>query len=50
MPHKAAGWRTDPPVSVPSEMWHMCALMAAADPPEDPPAVNVGSMGFRVGP
>ena len=36
-PEKAAGWRIEPPVSVPSVRAAMPAATAAAAPPEDPP-------------
>ena len=35
MPQRAAGWRTEPPVSVPSAHQPSPAATAAADPPED---------------
>ena len=40
MPVKAAGWRIDPPVSVPIAARHKSAATADADPPEDPPGVS----------
>src|SRR5215207_9098661 len=39
MPVKAAGWRMEPPVSVPVAAGAMPAATAAADPPDDPPGV-----------
>ena len=50
MPQCAAGWRTEPPVSVPSAAAIAPAATAAAGPPDEPPAIRVGSSGFRVGP
>src|SRR3546814_11173506 len=49
-PHKAAGWRTEPPVSVPVAAMTRPAATALADPPEDPPGIMVGSHGFLAGP
>ncbi len=49
-PQKAAGQRTDPPVSDPSATSASPAATAAADPPEDPPGTRSRSAGFRVGP
>ena len=40
MPVKAAGWRIDPPVSVPVAPAHSRAATAAADPPELPPGTS----------
>src|ERR1700694_1295449 len=50
MPQKAAGCRTDPPVSDPRAAGTMRAATAAADPPDEPPGTRVVSHGFRVGP
>ena len=36
-PHSAAGWRIEPPVSVPVAPGVRPAATAAAEPPEDPP-------------
>ena len=49
-PQKAAGWRTEPPVSDPSASATAPAATAAADPPEEPPGTRDGSTGFRLGP
>src|SRR5688500_11614506 len=49
-PHNAAGWRMDPPVSLPSPSAAKPAATAAALPPLDPPGTLVGSCGLRVGP
>jgi hypothetical protein len=40
MPTKAAGWRIDPPVSVPVTPGASRAATAAAEPPELPPGVS----------
>src|SRR6476469_3062014 len=40
MPTNAAGWRIEPPVSVPVAPGHNLAATAAELPPEDPPGVN----------
>src|SRR6478752_5414207 len=50
MPHRAAGWRIEPPVSVPIESGAWKALTAAAEPPEDPPGTRSRSHGLAVGP
>ena len=49
-PVSAAGWRIEPPVSVPVAAGAMRAATAAAEPPEVPPGTRVGSSGFFVGP
>jgi hypothetical protein len=40
MPVKAAGWRIEPPVSVPVAAGAMRAATAAEDPPEEPPGAS----------
>src|SRR6476646_9646868 len=40
MPTNAAGWRIEPPVSVPVAPGAIPAATAAADPPDDPPGVR----------
>jgi hypothetical protein len=50
MPHRAAGWRIEPPVSVPVAMGTMRAATAAAEPPEEPPGTLLVFQGLRVGP
>jgi hypothetical protein len=50
MPHSAAGWRIEPPVSVPIDHGALPAATAAADPPDEPPGTRAGSHGLRVGP
>ena len=49
-PHSAAGWRIEPPVSVPSASGAMPAATAAAEPPLEPPGTRSRSQGLRVGP
>ena len=50
MPDSAAGWRIDPPVSVPVAAGTSRAATTAAEPPELPPGTRVGSQGFLTGP
>src|SRR5918998_964849 len=50
MPQRAAGWRIDPPVSVPIAHGAVPAATAAADPPLDPPGTRLRSQGFCTGP
>src|ERR1700752_5365894 len=50
MPHRAAGWRIEPPVSVPSAHGTSPAATAAALPPEEPPGTRLSSHGLRGGP
>src|SRR5450432_1008275 len=50
MPDSAAGWRIDPPVSVPVAAGTSRAATAAAEPPELPPATQVVFHGFLTGP
>src|SRR6266508_4991557 len=40
VPVKAAGWRIEPPVSVPVAPRQSRAATAAAEPPEDPPGTS----------
>jgi hypothetical protein len=40
MPVKAAGWRIEPPVSVPVTPGARPAATAAAEPPDEPPGVS----------
>jgi hypothetical protein len=49
-PQSAAGWRIDPPVSLPMASGVIPAATEAAEPPEEPPGTREGSWGFRVGP
>ena len=46
MPQKLAGWRIEPPVSVPVAAGSSRAATAAADPPEEPPGTRDSSQGF----
>ena len=54
MPQKEAGWRIEPPVSVPVAARHSRAATAAAEPPEEPPGTRslppCGPHGFFTGP
>ena len=50
IPHSAAGWRIEPPVSVPIAHGAVPAATAAADPPLDPPGTRSRSQGFCTGP
>ncbi len=49
-PHREAGWRTEPPVSVPSAHTTWPEATAAADPPEDPPGTVSRFQGLCTGP
>jgi len=49
-PHIAAGWRIEPPVSVPVATGTRPAATAAAEPPEEPPGIAARSQGLRTGP
>ncbi len=50
MPEKLAGWRIEPPVSVPVAAGSSRAATAAAEPPDEPPGTRDGSHGLRTGP
>ena len=50
MPVSDAGWRIEPPVSVPVAAGTRRAATAAADPPELPPGTYSGFHGLRTGP
>ena len=50
IPHSAAGWRIEPPVSVPRESGTWWAATAAADPPLLPPGTVSRSHGLLTGP
>ena len=50
MPQHVAGLRNEPPMSLPSPIGLMPEAIAEASPPEEPPAVRVGSHGLRVRP
>ena len=45
---QAAGWRIEPPVSVPSASGASHAATAAAEPPLEPPGMRSRSHGLRV--
>ena len=47
---KEAGWRIEPPVSVPVAAGTNPAATAAAEPPEDPPGTAIKSQGFLTTP
>ena len=49
-PHRAAGWRMEPPVSEPRAQSASPAATAAAEPPEEPPGTVDRSQGLCVGP
>ncbi len=50
MPHSDEGTRIEPLVSEPSVNGTCPAATAAADPPDEPPALRARSCGLRVGP
>ena len=50
MPHTAAGWRIEPPVSVPMPSGTSNPATAAAEPPDEPPGTRLRSHGLRLGP
>ena len=50
MPQKEAGTRIEPLVSEPSVSGTQPAATAAAEPPEEPPALRVRSCGLWVAP
>ena len=50
MPHIDAGWRIDPPVSVPVAAGASRAATRAAEPPDVPPGMAWRSHGFLTGP
>src|SRR5437867_10985094 len=49
-PQSDAGWRTLPPVSVPSAHTTSPAATAAAEPPLEPPGTAARSQGLCTGP
>ena len=49
MPQKLAGWRIEPPVSVPVAAGSRRAATAAAEPPDEPPGTRAASHGLRTG-
>src|SRR2546426_3011902 len=50
IPHMAAGWRIEPPVSVPRAHSARPAATAAALPPEEPPGTRFRSHGLSTAP
>ena len=54
VPVNAAGWRIEPPVSVPVAPKQRSAATAVAEPPEEPPGVRVSPLapfqGLLTGP
>ncbi|EDP66035.1 hypothetical protein BAL199_23849 [alpha proteobacterium BAL199] len=46
MPVKLAGWRIDPPVSVPVAAKAAQPETAAAEPPDEPPGTNLVSLSW----
>jgi hypothetical protein len=50
MPQKAAGLRSEPPVSEPEQSGAMPVASATAEPPEEPAAERAGSKGLPVAP
>src|SRR5882757_379870 len=50
VPVTAAGWRIEPPVSVPMASGASNAASDAAEPPPEPPGMREVSHGLRVGP
>ena len=50
MPVSAAGWRIDPPVSVPRAIGTPRAATVAAEPPDEPPGTRSRSHGLLVAP
>src|SRR6202007_1214948 len=47
IPQNAAGWRMEPPVSVPVAPTHRPAATAAAEPPDEPPGTSFWSQPRR---
>ena len=50
VPVTAAGWRIDPPVSVPMASGAWNDATADEDPPPEPPGMRSRSQGLRLGP
>src|SRR5205085_12397118 len=48
-PHRLAGMRIEPPVSLPNAATHSPPATAAPEPPLDPPGTRLMSHGLRVG-
>lgn len=49
MPQNDAGWRMEPPVSVPVTAGARPAATATAEPPEEPPGTRSRFQGLRTG-
>ena len=49
MPVSEAGWRIEPPVSVPVAAGTRRAATAAAEPPDEPPGMRLKSQGLCTG-
>src|SRR5690606_16139431 len=49
-PHLAAGMRSEPPVSEPVHTGSRSSASAAAEPPDEPPALRLGLNGLPVAP
>jgi hypothetical protein len=49
-PQKLAGWRIEPPVSVPVAAGSSRAATAAAEPPDEPPGTRAVFHGLRTTP
>lgn len=50
VPVTAAGWRMEPPVSVPMASGASKEASAAEEPPPEPPGTRLRSQGLPVGP
>ena len=50
MPQSEAGWRIEPPVSVPIAQGARPPATTAAEPPDEPPGTRPRSQGLRTGP
>ena len=49
-PQREAGWRIEPPVSVPIEQGARPPATTAAEPPDEPPGTRSRSQGLRTSP
>ena len=47
MPHKEAGFLTEPAASVPTDAMHIPAATATADPLLEPPGIRLRSQGLQ---
>lgn len=50
IPHALAGFRKEPPMSLPRPMADIPVARAAASPPLEPPTARLAFQGFRVSP